>query len=119
MSDIYTRLAATAVRLLTKYGKPIRLTRKGSPVYNPATSTTTSTPESHTVIGAKFDYSQDDIDGTTIRSGDQRAYIAPNAPVTPKTGDTLTFADGAWNVVASRPLAPADLVVLHDVQLRK
>ena len=116
----YARMAATATRLLTRFGGPLQLVRVLPGAYDPATDTLSGGSEtSHTVTGAKFDYEQDDIDGTVIRKGDQRAYIAPTAAVTPQTGDVLTIDGEQWNVVASRPLKPASVIVLHDVQVRR
>lgn len=116
---LYTRLAATAVRLLAKYGAPLLLTRTTEGEYDPETGTSTGGTATYNVTGAAFDYAQDDIDGTLIRRGDMRVYIAPDAAVTPQTGDTLPVQGFVWNVVESRPLQPADKIVLHDVQIRR
>jgi hypothetical protein len=116
----YAKTAATAVRLLQRFGRSAMLNRTTLGAYNPATGAPaagTMTP--HACTAALFEYAQRDIDGTHIRVGDQRAYIAPDIALTPQTGDTLTIGSDAWSVIASRPLSPAGVVVLHDVQVRR
>lgn len=119
MSFNYPKTAATAKRLLDRFGQPVMLTRTTPGTYAPATGTATDTTATHTGIGAKLDYAQRDIDGTLIKVGDCRVYIAPDLTVTPQTGDKITIGSETWNVITSRPLEPAGVVVLHDVQVRK
>ena len=115
----YSGLAGTADRLLKKYGAPATLTRSVPGAYDPATGTTAApTVTAYTGTGAKFDYAQRDIDGTLIKQGDQRVYLAVVGIVQPQTGDRLTIAGVAFTVAASRPLQPALTAVLHDVQVR-
>lgn len=116
---LYSDLAATAVELLAEFGAPVTLVRVTPGAYDPETGTSTQTTTSHAGTGVKLDYQQDEIDGTLIRRGDQRVYMAPDLAVTPRTGDTLTIGGESWQVIESRPLAPAGAVVLHDVQVRK
>lgn len=58
------------------------------------------------------------IDGTRILQSDQRVYLDPLIGVTPQVSDTLTIGSEIYSVVDSRPLNPAGVVVLHDVQIR-
>lgn len=115
----YSDMAATAVELLTEFGQGITFGSVTTGAYDPTTGTVTNTTTNYTGKGAAFDYEQKDIDGTNIRQGDRRVYIAPDLGVVPKTGDTVTLADGTvLNVVASRPLSPAGTMVLHECQCR-
>ena len=115
----YSDMAATANELLAEFGMGITLTRTTPGAYNPATGGATDTTANHAAIGVKLDYAQSEIDGSLIRVGDQRVYLAPSLVVTPQTGDTLTIGSEVWGVIASRPLSPAGTNVLHDVQVRK
>jgi hypothetical protein len=116
----YAKTAATAARLLLKFGRAVTLTRVTPGAYDPATGAPgTGTTATHAGTAALFEYQQKDIDGTHIRMGDQRAYIAPGLAVTPQTGDTLTIGSDVWSVIASRPLSPAGIVVLHEAQVRR
>lgn len=117
--SFYAEVAAIAHDVLSEFGAPAILTRIGVAVYDPATGVATPpAPLVYTGTGAKFDYEQKDIDGTLIRQGDQRVYLSTVGIVQPQTGDTLTIAGDVFHVVASRPLQPALVAVLHDVQVR-
>lgn len=116
----YARHAATAQRLLERFGRAVTLTRKTPGAYEPATGAPgVGTTTTHAGTAVLLEYTQRDIDGSHIRMGDQRAYIAPDIEITPQTGDTLTIGEEVWSVIASRPLAPAGVVVLHDAQVRR
>lgn len=118
MTTFYEDMAATAVELLAEFGAAVTLNRITPGAYDPATGTTVNVSTPYAGTGAKFDYEQKEIDGTNIRTGDQRVYMAPDLAVTPQTGDTLTIGAQVWQVIASRPLDPAGVVVLHDCQIR-
>ncbi|MBT2333621.1 hypothetical protein J7E49_06850 [Variovorax paradoxus] len=115
----YDELAAVADELLTEFGAPAVLTRVTPGAYDPTTGGTTGdVTTTWTGTGAKFGYEQDAIDGTLIRQGDQRVYLSTSGIVNPQTGDTLTIGGIVYNVVASRPLQPALVSVLFEVQVR-
>ncbi|QHJ00114.1 hypothetical protein GT347_20300 [Xylophilus rhododendri] len=104
MSDFYDDLAATAVELLEELGQEIALARGGL---------------RFSAAGVALDYAQRDIDGSRIKWGDRRVYVAPDLGTAPVSGDQLRLADGTvLLVIASRPLAPDGTIVLHDVQVR-
>lgn len=115
----YNRMAALSLRLLQRFGAVHTLTRLAPGSRDVEAGTTPTTPTTYSVTGAKFDYAQRDIDGTEVRTGDQRFLMAPNAAVTPQTGDRLTIAGQDWQVIRSSPLSPAGTVVLHEVQIRQ
>lgn len=115
----YPRMAAVSVRLLERFGAAQTLTRFTNGSRDVEAGSTPTTETTYTVTGAKFDYTQRDIDGSVIRAGDQRFLMAPDAAVTPQSGDRLTIAGEAWNVIVSRPLQPASVIVLHEVQIRQ
>ena len=114
----YISTARDAAALLAEFGAPVTLTRITAGVYDPATGTVVNTEVAHTANGVKLDYSQFHIDGTNILQGDQRVYLDPLIAAAPQAGDTLTIGTEVFTVVASRPLNPAGVVVLHDVQIR-
>lgn len=119
MTFDYAETAATASELLAEFGAMVTLTRITPGVYDPATGTVPNSETSYTAKGVKLDYEQRFIDGSNILQGDQRIYLDPLIAETPKTGDKLTIGAEVFSVIASRPLAPAGIVVLHDVQIRK
>ena len=117
--SFYTGLAATAHRLLTQFGGAAVLTRTVPGTYNPATGETGApTTTTYNGTGARFDYAQRDIDGTLIRTGDQRVYLSVQDMTMPQTGDTLTLGARTYQVVTARSIDPALTAVLYDVQVR-
>lgn len=119
MSGFYEDMAATAAEMLAEFGQPVTVTRETPGGYDPATGTTTAgTVQTWAPAGVKLDYTQREIDGTLIKSGDQRVYMSAEAGLDPQTGDTVTLGAEVWRVVTSRTLAPAGVAVLLDVQVR-
>ncbi len=118
MSFDYSETAATAAELLAEFGAQVTLTRITPGVYDPATGTVVNSGATHVASGVKLDYEQRAIDGTNILQGDQRVYLDPLIAAAPQAGDTLTIGAEVFTVVKSSPLAPAGVVVLHDVQIR-
>lgn len=116
--SIYDRAAATAERLLKRYGAPMALKRTVEGDYDPSTGSSSSVTQEHAATGVMLEYEQRDVDGSLIQQGDQRVYLSPDLAVTPETGDTLSLNGSLFTVVVSRALAPAGKVVLHDVQVR-
>lgn len=118
MAFDYASTAVDAAELLAEFGATMTLTRITAGVYDPATGEVPQTTTTHTANGVKLDYEQRHIDGTNILQGDQRVYLDPLIAAAPQTGDTLSVGTEVFTVVKSRPLAPAGVVVLHDVQIR-
>lgn len=119
MAFNYPKTAATATALLAKFGQAVSVAR-GSGAYDPNTGTITgSVTQTAVGVGVALDYKQGEIDGTLVMAGDRRILIAPRLSITPTTGDTVTLAGGSiLRVMASKPLSPAGVVVLHEVQCR-
>ena len=119
MSFDYTEIAADADELLTEFGAPATLKRVTAGGYDPATGDTTLPGAAEwTSVGVKLDYEQKQVDGTLIRRGDQRILLSVINMVNPQTGDTLAIGADVFNVIESRPLQPALVPVLFDVQVR-
>lgn len=116
MSFDYAKTAATATRLLQRFGAAATLKRETVGEYDPATGTTPVTTTSLATTAAVFAYDAKYIDGTLILQGDQRAFLIPS--VTPKQGDKLAWQGADYTVVAVKPLAPAGVVALYEAQIR-
>lgn len=116
MTFDYAATAATAARLLTRFGASATLKRVTTGVYDPSTGTTPVTTTELATTAAVFAYDQKYIDGTLILQGDQRAYIAPANE--PKQGDLLTWQGKDLAVVAVKPISPAGVPVVYEAQLR-
>lgn len=116
MTFDYPATAATATRLLQRFGAAATIKRVTAGTYDPATGTTTPSTASLATTAAVFAYDQKYIDGTLILQGDQRAYLAPGQE--PKQGDKLTWQSRDYQVVAVKPVSPAGIPVLFEAQLR-
>ncbi len=116
---MYNRAAATAVRLLEKFGQAVTVKRIVEGEYDPMTGDIASTEQVYTGRGAVLGYDISDMAGGLVQANDRRVYIAPDLGATPEPGDKLVLADGStYTVISSSPLSPAGTVVLHDVQVR-
>lgn len=116
----YAKAAATAARLLARYGQPITVTEALPGTYDPDTGTTTPGGAQIWAPNAvKLDYESKEIDGTNILVSDQRVLMQALTGLNPKPDAKLTIGGEVWRVVVAKPLAPAGVVVLLDVQVRK
>lgn len=130
MSEFYDDAAATALELLAEFGADVVITKPGTPVYNPATGTTTETGGgSQTVSGVKFEYNtfirsgQRNEPGSLIQAGDKQLLLAATAtdgtPLNaPKAGDVATVGGVDFTVTAVAPLDPAGTPVYYECNIR-
>lgn len=117
MTFNYAATAATATRLLQRFGASATLKRQTAGEYDPVTGTTPdATTTELATTAAVFAYDQKYIDGTLILQGDQRAYIVPANE--PKQGDLLAWQGRDWSIVAVKPISPAGVPVVYEAQLR-
>lgn len=112
----YTATAATASRLLARFGAAATLKRYTGTAYDPAAGASVPTYTDVPTTAAVFAYDQKYIDGTLVKQGDQRAYCAPS--VAPTQGDRLAWQGATLEVVAVKPVSPAGVPVLYEAQLR-
>ena len=119
---LYDELAATATELLRELGAACTLVRNVPPTaaqYDPATGTATVTVLSQTAYAVVFPYGDRYINGDTILASDQQAYMSTTGVLRPAPGDSFVWGGETWRVVASKPLAPALVAVLYEMQVRK
>lgn len=113
----YARAAATAERLIRKFGASgfIRRETPGSgPSYDPGEPTITD-HAAHLVL---TDYANREIDGQRILATDRKALVEASS-VEPTTADLLITADGAiLRIVSVDILRPATTTVLYVLQVR-
>lgn len=116
MSFDYAKTAATALRLLQRFGASATLKRTSAGAYDPDTGTSAQTETSLSTTACVFDYDAKYVDGTLILVGDKYAYLSSEQ--VPKQGDVLTWQSVDYTVIAVKAVAPAGTAVLHEVQLR-
>jgi hypothetical protein len=118
----YPSTAATATRLLKRFGAPAEVIRAdGPPVYDPETGSTAAGTTATPTTVAVFDFDQKYVDGTLVKQGDKQAFCAPGQKV--EQGDKLNYKDDTGSmrvaeVVAAKAVAPAGVPVLYMAQLR-
>ena len=115
----YAKIARTATDLLSKFGQSITFVSTSEAAYSTATGGAVVTEIESSVVGVTLDYKSSEIDGTRVQQGDVRVYMEAKQGLSPKAGDKIIIDSFAWQVVASRPLKPGPLTVLHDMQLRR
>jgi hypothetical protein len=119
-SALYGELAQAAVDLLNELGQLVLVSRAGAGGgYDPDSGfVDEEAVQVWSASGVEFQYNQREVDGSLIQSGDRRVLIAPSLGTTPQSGDVVTLGTVRLEVVESRPLQPAGVVVLHEVQAR-
>jgi hypothetical protein len=119
-SALYDELAQAAVDLLNELGQLVLVSRAGAGGgYDPDSGfVDEEAVQVWSANGVEFQYNQREVDGSLIQSGDRRVLIAPSLGTTPQSGDVVTLGQTRLEVVESRPLQPAGVVVLHEVQAR-
>ena len=116
MSFNYANTAATALRLLQRFGASATIKRTTAGTYDPSTGTSAETVTSLATTAAVFDYKQSYIDGTLILQGDRYAILSNENE--PKQGDHFTWQGEDFDVVNVKPLAPSGVKVIYEVQIR-
>jgi hypothetical protein len=119
MSDaFYNRMAATASRLLFKFGGEVSVVRNTGGSVNPVTGAVT--PGTNATLKAKgllnkFDDSL--IDGTRIKASD-RVLIMDNT-FEPLMTDRPTIGGQNWTIVEINTVKPANVPVVYALQVRR
>lgn len=115
----YAALAARSAALIAANGAPCQLRRAVAGEYDPGVG---EVDDKGTKVfntkAVRGEFKRSDIDGTEILATDVRLYVAPDLATTPAPGDQIVFDGAQYTVVNSRPLKPATVVLLHDVQCR-
>jgi hypothetical protein len=125
MTFDYTKPAATALKLLTKFGRSVTLRKQTAGAYDPATSGATVTNTDYTGTGALFDFNERILgtqfeNGTSVQMGDKYLLLASSGiTVAPVPNDLLIFGSDTWTVLNVKTIAPAGTAVLYELHLRK
>jgi len=125
MSQFYDRMAATALRLIERFGQTITLRDTVPGEYDPVTGG--STPETTVDQPAQAilqDYALQQAgmsyaEGTVIQQGDKKILVAAQG-LTPPTLTTTVIADGAtWTIVNIKEINPAGTPLVYEIQGRR
>lgn len=117
-AEFYGRMAATASRLLEKFGAPVTLARETGGTYDPVTGETTPpADDSQTTTGLLKRYPDHFIDGTRILTGDRMLIL--DASVQPLMSDRPTIGGQQWTPVSIETQSPAGVPLVYFVQCRR
>jgi hypothetical protein len=119
MSDIfYNRMAATASRLLEKFGGVVSVVRNTGGSTNPVTGAVVpGTNNTLTARGLITKFSDDLIDGTRIKASDRLLMI--DNTFEPVMTDKPTIGNQNWSIVEIRTVKPANVAVMYALQVRR
>lgn len=117
MADpLYTRLLATANRLINQYGKDAVVERdsESGPDYNPVVTTT-----EYDVKLVETGYSLTNLTGTLIQTGDKVGLIAMDGETEPRHGDRILIGGDLYAFVDLQPLNPGGVQLLTEFVARR
>lgn len=117
MADpLYTRLLATATRLIAKYGKDaavVRSTASGPP-HDPVI-----TESAHACKLADIGYSLTNRNETLILVGDKVGILSADIDITPALADKLRIDGEDYPLVDLQPLNPGGVTLIYEYVARR
>lgn len=115
----YSRLQATALRLIDRFGRSVTLSRTAlgsGPAHKPGTGSTST----YSCRAVFQDYSNFERDGTLILAGDRKVLVAAKGlSIEPQPGDKLIDGLDTYTVVRPSPIAPGATPLLYTLQVRR
>jgi hypothetical protein len=125
MATDYAAKAARATAMLKRYGMDLEIVRSTpSGAYDPGTGDTApAVTSTFPGTGAKFNYEQDDVDGTLVKQGDQQLYLSvhqsdgTDMPL-PVTGDVALIGGKRFRVEDVSDIEPTTVPLLFICQIR-
>lgn len=116
--NFYEKMAATASRLISKYGTNATLKTSGVNVSDKVTGTVLVQEQSiYDFKAIVKDYNRDMVDGTTILMGDK--LIIAESKISPEPSDTIIINGQTWKVVDIKESNPAGVKLVLFIQVRK
>ena len=118
MSYDYSRLIATAKRLLERFGQDMKLQAATAPSYDPSTGGASGSQISETKPGVILPYKNGitSMQEPLILAGDQQVFILLD--VAPKPTDKLQVGSRQYSIVNVKAIEPGGVMVLYELQVR-
>jgi len=118
MSFDYSKPASTALSLIAKFGRTIQHISVANGIYDTATGGVTNSETSTDCKGCDFDYKGNKYDGDLVQVGDRYALI-DSTITSMDVADKLIIDGVTWSIFNVSKLAPAGVLLLWKVQIRK
>lgn len=112
----YTRMQATALRLLQEHGRQLTFTADVVTGYDSATGKETKTTTTYTKYAAQFDYSSYELTLEDIQAGDIRLIAESYAYA---KDDTVSIDGSDYRIIRTKSYKPAGTEVAVELQVRK
>jgi hypothetical protein len=113
----YTVPAATATRMLERYGRTVTRRTYAAGTYDPATGAVSTTTADTSRTGALFDIQGvTHIRGTLVQVGDKQLLLDPDAAAA--ITDRYIIGSDEYTVVSVGEVNPAGTVCLYDLHVR-
>lgn len=117
MSFDYAKAAATARRLITRFGRDVTHRVPGAPT-GPAYNPTPGTPVDETVQAAEPQISIAFRNDSVIQDTDKLLLIA-STNTAPAAGHVIVDGGEEWQIVEARPFNPGSDLVYSEVLVRQ
>lgn len=114
----YSELASTASALIAEFGAAATLKKQAAGAYNVATGAAAVTVTTYAVQCAVFDFPDRAVDNTLVLASDKDCYMSVKGGVAPALNDVVNWGGVDYTVVRFKPLSPALIAVLWQVQMR-
>lgn len=117
--SFYGNATATATKAIREFGQAVTITHYTVGVYDPATSSVSSTETVQNGTAVELDYNVSEIDGVLIQRGDKKLLVSVSGITAIEPNDTCTVGSVVYIVKSVKPLSPGGIVLLYEVQVRK
>jgi hypothetical protein len=114
----YQKSANTALALIAKFGRTIQHVEVTEGAYDTTTSALTTTETTTDVIGCDFAMKDNAYTSGLVQTGDRYCLIGQSVSDI-NVSDRLIIDGITWHIINVQKLAPAAIVVLWRVHIRK
>lgn len=116
----YANIAATALRMIVRFGQAVTITSRVQGAYNAATSAATVTETTQSTRGVLDQYKWREIDGSLVKAGDIKLIIAAKGLSAPAINDTVALADGLKLTIKNvEVVSPGATPIIYICQVRR
>lgn len=119
----YDSLQATVYSKIVRYGADMTLRVGSHRDYNAAIDAITEGIDDYVVQGIFTEFSEGDIDGTRVQTGDRRILLhalggIPDSLERVEDLKIIDSDDRLWNIISIKPLSPGGITLLYKVHVR-